>query len=40
MTMYNLLEPSDSYSMKSWRFSKYYRDEINDEEDEGDANKI
>ena len=40
MTMYNLLEHSDSYSMKSWRFSKNYRDEINDEEDEGDANKI
>ena len=39
MTMYNLLEHSGSYSMKSWRFSKYYRDEINDEEDEGDANK-
>ena len=38
MPMYNLLEYSDNYSMTSGILWNYYRDEINDGENEIDDN--
>ena len=38
MPMYNLLEYSDNYSITSGNFRNYYRDEINDDENEIDDN--
>ena len=42
MPMYNLLEYSDNYSMTSRHLWNYYRDEINDNGNEGNAanNKV
>ena len=37
--MYNLLKYSDNYSMTSGSLWNYYRDGINDDENENDANK-
>ena len=34
MTMYNLLEYSDNYTMKSGSLWNYYRDEVNDDASE------
>ena len=39
MPMYNLLKYSDNYSMTSGSLWNYYRDGINDDENENDANK-
>ena len=39
MPMYNLLEYSDSYSMTSGSLWNYYRNEINDDENENDVNE-
>ena len=36
MQMYNLLEYSDNYSMKSGNLWNYYRDEVNDDQNEND----
>ena len=36
MTMYNLLEYSDNYSVTSGSLWNYYRDEVNDDENEND----
>ena len=36
MPMYNLLEYSDSYSMTSGSLWSYYRDEVNDYDNEND----
>ena len=36
MPMYNLLEYSDNYSMTSESFWNYYRDVVNDDENEID----
>ena len=36
--MYNLSEYSDTYSMTSGILWNYYRDEINDDENENDDN--
>ena len=36
--MYNLLEYSDNYFMTSGSLMNYYRDEINNYENENDAN--
>ena len=38
MPLYNLLEYNDNYSMPSWSLRIYYRDEINDDENELDNN--
>ena len=38
MPMYNLLEYRDNYSMTSGSFWNYYRDEINDDENENGDN--
>ena len=38
MPMYNLLGYSDSYSMTLGSLSNYYRDKINDDENENDEN--
>ena len=38
MSMYNLLEYNDNYSMTSGSYWNYYRDKINDDENENDAN--
>ena len=38
MSMYNLLEYSDNYSMTSGSLWNYYRDEINYDENESDNN--
>ena len=42
MPMYNLLEYSPNYSLTSGSLWNYYRDEINDDENENndDGNKI
>ena len=40
MSMYNLLEYSDNYSMTSGSLWNYYRDEINYDENESDNNNI
>ena len=42
MTMYNLLEYSDNYSMPSGSLWNYYKDEVNDDTNENNAalNKI
>ena len=37
MPMYNLLEYSDNYSTTSGSLWNYYRDKINDDENENDA---
>ena len=37
--MYNLLEYSDNYSMTSGSLWNYYRDELNNDENENDANE-
>ena len=37
MPMYNLLEYSDNYSIKSRSLQNYYRDEVNDDENESDV---
>ena len=34
MSMYNLLEYSDNYSMTSGSLQNHYRDEVNDDQDE------
>ena len=38
MSRYNLLEHSDNYSMTSGSLWNYYRDEVNDDENENDDN--
>ena len=38
--MYNLLEYSDNYSITSGSLQNYYRDEVNDDENENDDNHI
>ena len=38
MSMYNLLEYNDNYFMTSGSYWNYYRDKINDDENENDAN--
>ena len=38
MPMYNLLQYSNNYSMTSGKLWNYYRDEINDNENENDGN--
>ena len=38
MLVYNLLEYSDNYSMTSVSLWNYYRDELNDDENETDDN--
>ena len=40
MSMYNLLENSNNYSMTSESLRNYYRDEINDDENENVNNRI
>ena len=40
MPMYNLLEYSDNYSITSGSLLNYYRDEINDDENESVNNRI
>ena len=40
MTIYNLLEYSNSYSMASGSLWRYYRNEINDDAHENDNNSI
>ena len=42
MPMYNLLEYSDNYSMKTGSLQNYYRDVVNDDENQSndDGNKI
>ena len=37
MPMYNLLEHSDNYSMRSGSLWNYYRDEVNDDVNEVNA---
>ena len=39
MQMYNLLEYSGNYTMTSGSLWNYYRDEINDDENENDADE-
>ena len=38
MPTYNVLDYSDNYSMTSGRLWNYYRDEINNDENENDDN--
>ena len=38
MSLYNLLQYSDNYSLTSGSLWNYYRDEINDDENENDNN--
>ena len=40
VSMYNLLEYSDNYSITSGSLQNYYRDEVNDDENENDDNHI
>ena len=39
MSMYNLQEYSDNYSVTSGSFWNYYRDEVKDNENENDDEK-